>query len=270
MRSNTSNLILALCSVLILTIVAFGYVLYRNASEFTRIPPITDQRRPQARSVESMAASRSLSRQLRRDIEQQRRRINELQLLLHKRDEVLRQQAAQLESQTAESKQLQAEADRYLELLNAVVSESAESIQENLTALDDFDELATLSSELGESSPIEPPNLSTLEAALETAEWELEQSSAAVTTAESNATAAGSQLTELQDSILDSGEMAVPLLVQLLSDAEPELRQWAAQSLSEIGENSTLVVDALLVAAGDDDQDVREAAQLSIDQLSRN
>lgn len=57
---------------------------------------------------------------------------------------------------------------------------------------------------------------------------------------------------------------AVSTLAEGLSDPSPDLRAWTASQLPELGSRAAVVLPALLVATGDDDDAVRSAANAAV------
>lgn len=264
---TTSKLIVACYGLLAAVVAMAGVLIYQNFS--ASFPP-TSVERPSITKTTPIRISPALSRQLRVDLEKQRARNVELQSVLAKREAILKQQKTQLATQSAESRALQQEADRYLEMLIAITNESERNINANLEVVDDWSEAdPTLSEELeSTSSDIVPATKEQLEAALVAAEWEITELAAARDASMMEASIAQQQLISLRQSIINGGEMAIPLLINMLGQADPELRQWAASSLGQVGANSAIAMDALLVAADDQDNNVRNAAREAIAALT--
>lgn len=263
---TTSKLILACYGLIAVVVAMAGLLIYQNFSH-SLTPPVVE--RPSIRKPTSIRISPALSRQLRVDLEKQRARNAELQSVLAKREAILKQQKAQLATQTAESQALQQEADRYLDVLIAITNESERNINANLEVVDDWSEAeAVLSEELQSTSPIVPATKDQLEAALVAAEWEIAELMTARDTSIMEASIAQQQLSALRQSILNGGEMAIPLLINMLGQTDPELRQWAASTLGQVGADSGIAMDALLVAADDQDDNVRNTARTAIAALT--
>lgn len=270
MQTATSKLILAAYGLTAIVVGLFGYLFYQSQAKILPRPVPAPPRSLISQPIPTVRGSRAIVRQLRRDTERQRDRITELQRLATKREEILKQQAAELQTQTLKSKQLHAEADRYFKLLMELIDESAASVETNLNTLrgaDEFDPSAR-GIPVGEvDSPTEPTTLEEFRVALMTAEWELEQQRA-----ESDITLADEvgRMAVLRNAIQNAGEVAVPVLVNMLSEEVAEVRVWAATSLGQVGGGSQVAMDALLVAIDDSDPDVRESARVAIQVINGN
>lgn len=265
MDFTTNKLILVGYSVLALLVGVIGFTFVRSQSEIFKPSIPVAESTPTVRTLKSGANSTALSKRLQIDIRQQRDRITELQDLLARREAVLRQQADQIETQTTASRRLQAEADRYLELLTTAVQESVDSIDENLNLLESADATAE-----GLLETQQPPTYETLDAALHAAQWELDQTQAIVNESEIALAEQVQRTLILRQAIVDAGATAVPLLVNMLSGDDNELRAWSAGALGRVAGESPVAIDALLVAAEDPDEGVRMAAQSAIQDISEN
>lgn len=261
METTTSKLILGFYVAVTLVVVIIGLVFYQAGRVVPKSEVLPGDRAVASRPAKPLAESTALSKQLRLDIERQRERIRELQQLLDKRETVLQQQKQLLETKSEESRRLQDEADRYLELLMQLVDESAESMDENLNMLRFAEDQADASGS--------PPTIASLEAALMAAEWELEQAAQTSAASERALSEQTLQLTGLQSTIVAAGDSALPILVSLMSEQQhPELRAWSATALGPLASRSPMAMDALLIAADDIDESVRNAARRAIQEAT--
>jgi HEAT repeat protein len=67
----------------------------------------------------------------------------------------------------------------------------------------------------------------------------------------------------------DHDPAAVPVLVQLLSDDDPEVRDYAALALGDCGPAATAALPRLTEALRDDDPEVRRSAAVSLGRIDR-
>ena len=268
MDSSTNKLVLVLYALLAALVGAVVLMVYQNFASGIALPIVANESANSQRQANRRSTA-DFSRRLREELAQLQTQNSELQAILAKREDVLRKQTSTLEIRTAESVELKQEADRYLDALLEIVSSSGQSLSENIQVLDQMDGSVADSQDLltpaGEAASREQ-----LEAALVTAEWELEQLNAAQTSSDEETAVAVQQLASLRQSILNSGEISVPLLVHLLTQTNSDLRQWAASSLGEVGADSSMAMDALLIAADDADENVRAAARDAIEAITGN
>ena len=98
-------------------------------------------------------------------------------------------------------------------------------------------------------------------------EWELSQSQARVMELELSLLREIETSTRASEAIVDAGPPVVPTLIETLSDANPDLRGWAATVLGRMGLDATDAVEALRRATQDADAAVAAAAQSALDQI---
>lgn len=99
------------------------------------------------------------------------------------------------------------------------------------------------------------------------AEWELTQSRERVAELELSLLHELERSAKATEAIVATGAAAVPALISVLSDPEPELRRWAATVLGRIGPDAVDAVDSLRQTLRDSDADVVRAARLALDQI---
>lgn len=97
--------------------------------------PLTEGTRNAGFASGEVAVASAARRNSRIELEQYRGQINELRAMLDQRDRDLQEQASRLDSQIQRARQARREADRYLELLHAVIQESTASSRESSEGL---------------------------------------------------------------------------------------------------------------------------------------
>ncbi len=256
---------LLIASYLVIGLIAtfIGMKFYQSQSRALQIE-VPEQRKPVAvRTVVTREGSRALAQQIRR----QREQIAELQRLVSKREEMLSKQSQELRQQTASTKKLDAEAERYFSVLIDLLNESTEdpsafSDSVNSTSADVAQDLLAEQIEAEEQTP------ESMETELALTEWELDQLRSTEEETRIALEESNNRNSTLQQSLLATGEAAIPILINILANEDAELRTWAAAGLAQVGKASPVAMDALLVAADDDDAQVREAAATAIEQMS--
>lgn len=265
---NTNSLILASFALLTLVVGLFGVAIYRSQANTVASIELEQPQHVTQRPAISVGSSRALSQKLRLDINRQRERIQELQMLLSEREAVLARQSSQLKLRTRESEELKTEADRYFMMLMELLNESAASLDENLSTLDSVESAETASSDFESTEAPELRSEQQLSAALATAEWELEQLRLSDEESKTLLAQETTRNTSLREAISNSGVMAVPFLVHTLAEEDVELRVWAATTLGQVGVDSQVAMEALLVAIDDEDQQVQAAATSAIEAIN--
>lgn len=268
MDFTIGKLITFFYAILAVVVCGLCYWFYQINVQAYEVPELELSRATRISKVRPESGSQAVSRRLRAELEQQRDRIRDLQRLLEKREAVLKQQEAQIATQTATQLKLKQEADRYLEMVYAAVQESMDGNlrllrSESLDALDANGSseaaLPVDADEMSESVPL---------TAVEVVEWELRE--AQQTAAESNeATLVEIQrATALRQAIIDAGELGVPLLTSLLTSESPDVRVWAVNTLGNTGTNSNVAMEGLISASKDPNIEVANAAKAAVEAMS--
>ena len=257
----TTSKLITLCYALFAVILCtLGYFFYQaQARPFSPQEVVIVANSPVARTV-PVLEPQTTSRRMRFEVERLRSRVNELQMLLDKREGILQLQASQLEDHTEQYRKLQQAATEYHDLFFEVIQESVDRV--DLAVLD---ERTTLKPAYGEQESDE--TLDTLQVALDASQWELEESILLATESEASASAAEQRFTVLRQAVIDLGEIAVPTWIGLLGDQEPDVRAWAAAALGKMGPDAINAVDALQASTEDLDSRVRAAATTSIQEI---
>jgi hypothetical protein len=260
---RTSKLIVLLfaATAATVTLVAyFGYVRY--VRDVVRIGLEAD---PGERVPPSSLSSRRLrpARSGLRDVsvEEQMRKFEQLRMLLDRKTAQLEQQRAQLARTATENRQLQDEVDRYLTLLVQLLTEDLQTPSDS--------QASTPTSQTAASA--EPPELSgaDLEMQLGALNWALEQAQAQIAVLQESLVRQGRQTELATEAVVEAGAAAAPVLVTLLADDDPTVRQWAATILGQIGPAAVPATDALTLLLEDEDAAVREAAANSLRQIDQ-
>jgi TolA-binding protein len=108
---------------------------------------------------------------------------------------------------------------------------------------------------------------------------ELRQARADLAELETEAAASGLRILELEErqerfealaglALLEAGAVAVPSLIELLTDRRAEIRRWSATLLGDMGRDAESAVEALQEALADPDATVRSAARKALDQIA--
>jgi hypothetical protein len=106
-----------------------------------------------------------------------------------------------------------------------------------------------------------------LDVELDLIEWQIEQANQRVAELELTALREMVRSSEATQALVATGSAAVPALLDRLADADPDVRQWAANVLGQIGPDASLAVEALLQALNDEIEVVREAARVALDRI---
>lgn len=264
---HTDSKLLAASYLVIALIATFiGVKFYQTQSRAMSVLVPEQPKRVAVRTVVTREGSRALSQQLRFDLKRQRGQISELQQLLGKREEMLATQTRELQQQTSASKKLDAEADRYFALLIDLLHESNEELASESAAAGAVTETEVILDPLADE--LEPKSPESLETELALATWELDRLQSSDQETQVALAEATKRSTALQQSLVDTGEAAIPVLISLLANEDAGLRAWAASSLGQVGKSSPTAMDALLVAVDDDDEQVGQSATAAIEQIS--
>jgi chromosome segregation ATPase len=108
---------------------------------------------------------------------------------------------------------------------------------------------------------------------------ELRQARAELAELETEAAASGLRILELEErqerfealaglALLEAGAVAVPSLIELLSDPRAEIRRWSAMLLGDMGRDAEPAVEALQEALADSNETVRSAARKALNQIA--
>lgn len=219
--------------------------------------------------VSNKTEPRTSSRSLAVDLQRQRSRIAELQRLLSEREETLNLQVRQLELRTSETQRLNQEADRYFAILIDLLNESDTIDNATIAAGLPTLESAQDMDDLGFMTETTEPAVESLENELAAADWELAELKSKEEQTQAALLEATNRTTSFQQALINRGEMAVPILIDMLANEDAELRVWAASALAEVGKSSPMAIDALLIAADDEDTQVQQSAVAAIASINR-
>ncbi len=262
MDFRNSKLIVTLAILFAVIISTLAYLAFRNAGrdllERGGMTDLVDQRYPQYDRRYVQASHRDATRE-------EIRTLRKLRDLVHTKDELITTRTEQLREATYELIQLKRDLQALQRRHEALQRETDQTINAFVELSSQVEDDGAQTTPVVREEPRQEDEVSDLDMEVDLIQWQIEQANLRVAELELTALRELVRSSEATQALVATGAAAVPALLDRLEDDDPDVRQWAADVLGQIGPEASLAEEALLEALNDENADVRDAARIALD-----